>query len=68
MLGREHVASERGSSSACAGLGHRDTFGGTTGSGCEHHLVTVKRSAGGSAARRMSREACRKPVVQSVRL
>ena len=41
-------------------------FGGTTGSGCEHHLVTVKRSAGGSAARRMSREAFCKRVGQSV--
>ena len=30
MLSREQVASEKGSPSAYAGLGHRDTFGGTT--------------------------------------
>ena len=51
MLRREHVASERGSSSAYARLGHRDTFCGTTCSGCGHRLVALERSASGSAER-----------------
>ena len=48
------------------GLGHRKTFGGTTGNGCGHSLVTVERSARGSAARRLNREACGKRLGQSV--
>ena len=31
-------------------LGYRETLGSTTGSGCGNRLVTVERSAGGSAA------------------
>ena len=43
-----------------------ETFGGTTDSGCGHRLVKIEHSVGGSAARRLSREACCKQLRQSV--